>query len=169
MRIASLAIGLFLAAFLIHWIVWRVRIPRRQTRALLLILLGMLPVGFAAALLVPALQGVAALGLWGWLQIAVFHVAMSLAYIVAYSSLEEPSPSMTLLLRVADAGKKGCAREDLVALLQGVSPVEVRLAAMVRDTMVADLGGIYRLTPKGRIWAEVFSWWLRFLKMDKGG
>ena len=113
MRIAGLAFGLFLAALLLHWIVWRIRIPRRQSAALLVILLGCLPAGLAAVLFVPALQVFGPLGFWVVLHVSTFHVALSLAYIVAYSAIEGRSPSMALLVYVADARGQGRTREEL--------------------------------------------------------
>jgi len=168
MKLAALAIGLFAVAFLLHWLVWRVRIPRRQTAALLLIFLGTLPVGLVAVSLVPC-DVIGPLGFWQYLQVAIFHVSLSFAYIVAYSALEERSPSMTILVVVANAGAEGLAREELEGSLKTVRPVESRLAAMVRDGMVSRVDGRYRLERKGRAWGWVFGLWLRLLNRDKGG
>jgi hypothetical protein len=167
MRIAGLAFGLFLAALLLHWIVWRIRIPRRQTAALLAILLGALPAGLAAVVLAPGRFG--PLGLWEVWQISIFHVALSLAYIVAYSAIEGRSPSMALLVHVADARGKGRTRQDLDAVLQGENPVAERLEAMLRDGMVVAAGGSYRLTAKGWAWARTLGCFRRLLGMEKGG
>jgi hypothetical protein len=169
MRIAGLALAQFSIAFFVHWLLWRIRVPRRQTAALLAILLGMLPVGLAAMSWGPGARLAGPLGPWQCTHIAVFHVALSLAYVVAYSALEEQSPSMTLLLDVARAEPEGRTRDELAALLEGRSPVEVRLDAMLRDKMVTQAGGNYQLTAKGLLWAGTFSCWLRLLKMDKGG
>lgn len=117
MKTAGLAVGLFLAAFLLHWIIWRITIPRRQSAALLVILLGTLPVGLAAVTYVPALRPLGPLSPWQCLHVAIFHVTMSLGYVVAYSALEERSPSMTLLTFVADAGTQGRTLHELKAVL----------------------------------------------------
>src|SRR5579862_3987265 len=104
MRVAGFAVGLFLVAFLVHWLIWRIRIPHRQTAALLAIFFGFLPIGLAAmqalfrAMDWPDFNG------WELLHISIFHTALSLAYIVVYSALEERSPSMTVLLHLAAAG-----------------------------------------------------------------
>ena len=169
MRITSLAFGLFLAAFLLHWIVWRIRIPRRQSAALLVILLGTLPVGLAAVILVPALQGFGPIGFWEVLHVSTFHVAMSLAYIVAYSAIEGQSPSMALLVHVADARGRGCTREELQAVLRKSDPVATRLDAMLRDGMVEQWDGQCKLTAKGWAWARCLGSCRLFLRMEKGG
>lgn len=165
----GLAFALLLAAFLLHWIVWRIKIPRRQSASLLLIFLGIVPLGLAAMLHSPLADLVGPLKFWACAQIALFQVAMSLAYVVAYSALEERSPSMTLLLFVAGAGPEGRTEEELEGVLRAKSPVERRLDAMVRDEMIVEADGTYRLTAKGKLWHDILSCWLRLLKMDKGG
>ena len=92
-----------------------------------------------------------------------------LAYAVAYSAIEERSPSMTILSRVADSGSRGWSREELQSILLSVSPIEIRLAAMVRDGMVREDMGKVMLTAKGWAWANTFSLWRRLLRFDLGG
>jgi hypothetical protein len=169
MRIAALAFGLFLAAFLLHWIIWRVRIPRRQTAALLVILLAFLPVGLAAAAFLPALQFLAPIGFWEVVHVSMFHVALSLAYIVAYTAIEGRSPSMALLVYVADARGQGRTRGELESVLRGGNPVAARLQAMLLDGMVVQADGLYRLTPKGWAWARTLGCFRNLLGMEKGG
>ena len=169
MRIAGLAFGLFLAALLLHWIVWRVKIPRRQSAALLLILLGTLPAGLAVVAMFPALQPFGPRGAWELFHVSTFHIALSLAYIVAYSAIEGRSPSMALLVFVADARGAGRTREELQTLLRGDDPVGVRLRAMLGDGMLAQAAGSYRLTAKGWAWARTFGWFRGLLGMEKGG
>jgi hypothetical protein len=166
-RILTIAIGVYAAAFVAHWLLWRVRIPTRQTAALLAIFSGTLVIGLvSSAWWPPAWQFTSG---WELLHVAIFHVAAMLAYVVAYSALEERSPSMTILSRVADAGSSGQSREELQAMLVDVSPVEIRLAAMVRDGMVRDESGTIVLTNKGWAWANTFTTWRRLLGFRLGG
>jgi len=166
-RILTIAIGLSTAAFLAHWLLWRVRIPARQTLALLVIFSATLVIGLCSSPWWPPAWRFTS----GWevLHVAIFHVAAMLAYVVAYSALEERSPSMTILSRVADAGSRGQSREELQAMLVNVSPVEIRLAAMVRDGMVRDDAGTIVLTNKGWAWANTFTAWRRLLGFRLGG
>lgn len=168
MRIALLAAGLFTAAFLAHWLWWRVRIPTRQTAALLGVFLGALAAWWIATAAFP--QGpLAPRSHWELLHVAVVHVSLTLAYVVAYSAIEHRSPSMTVLLFVAAAGSAGRSAAEVQALLEAASPVEVRLGAMLRDGMVCEVGDRYRLAAKGRAWAVVLSAWRRFLRLPRGG
>lgn len=168
MRIVLVAVTLSGTAFMLHWLLWRIRIPKRQTAALLIIFTGTLLVGLAVAVtLCPAAWSLR--GVWEALHVAAFHIAMMLAYVVAYSALEERSPSMTILVRVADAGQVGAARAEIEAALVAMTPVEVRLQSLVRDGLLAERGGEYELTTKGWWWATVFSWWRTFLGFAQGG
>ena len=72
----------------------------------------------------------------------------SLAYVVAYSAIEGRSPSMALLVYVADARGQGRTRDELEGLLRGENPVSARLQAMLLDKMVVENGGCIMLTAK---------------------
>lgn len=165
---ALLATGVFGVAFLVHLAWWRLALPRRQTAALLMLFGGVLAAWLAVSHFMPGRWFTAA-DRWEAIHVAIFHVSCTLAYIVAYSALEHRSPSMTLLVAVADSGGAGCPPEELRGLLAGASPVEVRLDAMVHDGMVTRDGDGYRLASKGRVWAAVFSAWRRLLGMPRGG
>ena len=138
------------------------------TAVLLAVFFGVLVVWLSASHFMPGRRFTAA-DHWQAIHVAVFHTACALAYIVAYSALEHRSPSMTLLVAVADSHGAGCTPEELRGLLAGANPVEVRLDAMVKEGMIARDGDGYRLAPKGRAWATVLSSWRRLLGMPQGG
>jgi hypothetical protein len=169
MRVATFGVVLFLGAFAIHWGLWRFRVPRRQTLALLLIFLGSLPAGLIVASVLPCCQEWRPVHHWETIQVAVFHIALALAFIVTYSLLEEHSPSLTLVKYVAEAGRRGRSRTELFALLEGAQSLPRRIHALLRDGLMIEVGGVYQLTPKGRGWARVFRSWQRLSHMEKGG
>lgn len=169
MRIAALALTLFLAAFVLHWAVWRIRVPRRQSAALLAILLAALPAGLALVAFVPALQILRPRGFWEVVQVCTFHVAMTLAYVVAYSAIEGRSPSMTLLTHVADARGRGRTRAELQSMLRGDDPVALRLQALLGDRLIVEEDGEYMLTAKGWAWSFCFGTFRNLLNLEKGG
>lgn len=169
MHVACFAIGLFACAFLVHWAWWRLHVPRRQTAALLTIFFLVLLTGLALAPRIDWLAPWRPRSNWEMLHVGIFHVAMTLAYVVAYSALEERSPSMTILLRVAAAGSGGCTREELFAVLGDMTPLQSRLDAMTRDHMLERLPEAYRITGKGTAWARLFGGWRRLLHLAKGG
>jgi magnesium-transporting ATPase (P-type) len=172
MRVFCIAVTIFAVGFMLHWLWWRVKIPARQTAVLLTTFSGTI---FAALVLlsIGAADGEARFwelrNSWEVAHVASFCVAAMLAYVVAYSALEERSPSMTILTRVADSRQRGQSREELQAMLLDVSPVEIRLSAMLRDGMVREEAGSVVLTPKGWAWANTFSAWRRLLRFSLGG
>ena len=168
MNTVLLAVAVFATAFIMHLAWWRIALPRRHTAALLGLFFTVLFAWLAVSHFLPDRWFTAA-NRWEAIHVAVFHTACTLAYVVAYSALEHRSPSMTLLVAVADAGDVGCSPEELRGLLVGASPVEVRLDAMVHDRMIAREGDGYRLAAKGRAWATVLSNWRRLLGMPPGG
>ena len=172
MRVACLAVVVVIAAFAIHWTMWRIRIPRRQTFVLLVIFTTTLLVGLTSAAGLSIFTGYSLCGLhgfWECLQVAIFHIAWMLAYVVAYSALEERSPSMAILTQIANSKKQGRSREELEENFKGFCPIEIRVNAMIRDHMIDQLDGDYALTAKGRQWARVFSTWRTLLGFAKGG
>lgn len=168
MNTALIASGVFATAFIMHLAWWRISLPSRQTAALLGLFFVALVTWLAVSHFLPGLWFTAA-DRWQAIHVAVFHTACTLAYVVAYSGLEHRSPSMTLLVAVADAGDAGCSPDALRGLLAGASPVESRLAAMVHDGMIAREGDGYRIAAKGRAWATVLSAWREMLGMPPGG
>lgn len=168
MSTALLTAGLFACAFLCHLAWWRIALPKRHTFALLALFFGALAAWLTLSITLPGRWFVAT-DPWQALHVAIAHTALTLAYVVTYSALEHRSPSMTMLVAVADSSDEGRTAAELRGLLVGASPVEVRLSAMEREGMVSRERDDYRLAPKGRTWAAVLSNWRRLLGMPQGG
>ncbi len=147
---------------------WRVRLPARQTRALLVWLLGGAPICFVAGLY--AFTGAS---LWPHslaevFQVALFHLSMSLSYIVTYSALEEESPTLAIVKYVAAAGPTGRSREDLRQIINDETVVGSRITAAVRDGLVSEHARALELTDKGRRVARMFGLYRGVLGTEKG-
>jgi hypothetical protein len=144
-------------ALFVHLGWWRLRVPKSQTPALLLIFLGALPLAAILRALVPATEGVMPASLEEWLYVTVVYVPVSLAYIATYSAVEEDSPSLRIVRYVADAGSAGRSRDDLSNILNDQVLLGSRLQAMVRDGLVLERDGFYALTDRGRALARAFT------------
>jgi len=168
MNTAVIGVGLLAIAFILHLAWWRIAVPRRQTAVLLGLFFGVLAVWLVVSRRMPD-RWFTATGIWQAFHVVTFHTACTLAYVVAYSAIEHRSPSMTLLLTVADCGGAGCTASDLQGRLISVSPVEVRLDAMVHDRMIVREGDDYHLATKGQLWVCVLSTWRRCLGLPRGG
>jgi len=169
MKVAGFAVCLFAAAFAVHWLLWRVWVPRRQFFWLLIIFLALLPIGLACAHWLPGLHRFAPKGFWEHLHVAVFHVAVSLGYIVTYSALEEDSPTLTLVAFLGDAGGRGRSREELDGLFDNDSIAGSRFQALLASNLVERAGDGYALTARGRSWARVFGAFRGLYRLERGG
>jgi hypothetical protein len=162
------AIALIGLAFGAHLVLWKIRLPKRQSRALMCIFFGVLAAGLGAFALMPASRALPA-SLPSFLHIALFHTAMTLAYVITYSALEADSPSLLIVLRVAQAGGKGVSAEELRRELNDAVLVRPRLADLVRDGLAVVRDGRFHVTPKGRALARVFVLFRGALRLGKGG
>jgi hypothetical protein len=150
------AVSLWALAWLAHLAWWRVRVPAKQTRALLALFGAVAVGGVVAALTVPAVAAWAPAGPWGWLAAGTFHAAVSLSYVAFYSGLEEDSPTLALVLRCWRAGGE-LPREEAVRFLAEAPLWELRIGALVRDGFAVEDGAALRLTPKGARLARSFA------------
>ncbi len=176
MNIVLFSFCLFAAAFLAHWLLWRVWLPKRQIVALLWVFQGIFAVVLLWGWLVSSGEASAKpqaafwpCDFWQWLHVALFYEAVSLAYIVAYSALEQDSPSMTIVVFVADAKGRGRTREELYSLIGQDFITGYRFDSMVHGGLIARVGDVYVLTSRGRFWAHLFRWYRKMFRLDLGG
>lgn len=166
--------GSFLFSFLLHLAVWRIRLPKRQTKTLLLMMFFVL--GVTVALLkacgpdLAALYGLSVPVTAGdYLHLTLLALALILSYMITYSALEADSPSLVIAMTVAGAGRAGIAEGDLGKLVNNDRLVKPRIRDLVLDKMAYVENGRYRLTFKGRLFARLFILYRALLGRGKGG
>ena len=138
-----LALALFAAAFAAHLAWWRLRLPRRHTFALLGVFAAT-PAAAAAlwlALGAPALLPAAALP-----AVLALYAGAAGCYLIAYSGVEQTSPSLVLVRALEEAGASGCSRAELDRLVTEDAFVKPRLEALRLDGILGPDGA---LTPRG--------------------
>ena len=81
--------------------------------------------------------------------IALFVLGAMCCYLIIYTGIEDPSPSLILLQALEAAGDRGCPREDLAALFTEDRLVRPRLDELKQDGLVAAAGDGHALTPRG--------------------
>lgn len=164
---------LFLAAFILHFAVWKIRLPRRQTRALGLIFLGVLFVG--VVLLYLGVQNFISKGLqppvypYEYIQIGLYFISLLLAYTITYSAIEADSPSLLIIMKIAKAGEKGLEEETLDREMDDKVLIEPRIRDLLKDGMAELQDGKYRLKPKGILMASLFTIYRNIMGLGKGG
>ena len=167
MFIATYGTLLLAAAFFAHLLIWRIRLPRNHTQALLLIFL-IVPVPILSAVFY-ANPGVWPASVWPILHLLLFYTAMSLVYVIGYSVIEQDSALLATYAKIESAGAGGMAEEELVPLLeQGTSPMQ-RLELMAQTGLIERRDDGYALTPKGRRLARLFALAERLFGLPRGG
>ncbi len=168
MRLFCYGAGLLVLSFLVHIIVWRVHLPRRQIKALLVIFT-LVPV---AALLGVQYAGSPTLGMFSApdvFRLVLFYLSFSLVYICIYSAIEIPSPTLTIVSFLARPRPSGCSEQQVADLLIQTDDLNTRIRAMISGGMIALNDGRYRLTPKGRRIARLFEFASLIFGLPLGG
>ena len=136
MKILLAAFLLFVAAFGVHLILWRIALPRRQTAALVAIFggvwLAFLAFGFAGG---PVFIAYSSLLYW----------SAALAYFVTYSAMEGDSPTLSLIRHLELAGEAGISHREMEVFFEKRPFVGARIAALVNDRILIREENGYRL------------------------
>ena len=173
MAVLVTGVGLFLSAFFIHLLIWRVRLPNKQTRSLLLIFFGALALWTIPLWLFPLLYskiGLPAVTLTEYLHTIFLFISLTFAYITTYSGIEVDSPSLVMVMIVKKAGRDGIMKDDFENALTDDILVKPRVRDLVRDNMAYPVNNKYKITRKGVRIARLFIFYRKILKAtDKGG
>lgn len=173
MRALIPALVAFSVWIIAHWIIWRVRRPTGQYVGLLALCLAVLIafiVGFHA---VPS----SATGL-GWLlpvtgldylSFIALYMALAMAYVTTYSAVQADSPTMSIVLRIEEAGSGGLTLEQIMDQLNDQVLVIPRLVDLVTGNLVRLDGGSYVIGPRGALLAKAHMLYRALLRMEKGG
>lgn len=138
MALFLITAAVFLVGLVVHLILWRVRMPRHHTSALLVI--------FAVIFLlaIPVLLG--AVPAWpDRLRIALLYLAASLCYVITYSAIEGDSPTLSLMRLLDHKGDAGLPVAEVDHFLARRPFVKARLSALILSGHVREEGGRYRL------------------------
>ena len=173
MKILLLSLILFFTAFILQLIVWKIRIPKRQTKVLLVIFFGILFTGLLALKVSPYL--IPGLGIYApkysleYLHISISFISLTLAYMITYSAIEADSPSLVMIRAVAKAGSGGLDKKEFEKTMNDDLLVIPRVRDLLNDKMAYMEGDKYRLTPKGVMFARLFVFYRNLLNAPKGG
>jgi hypothetical protein len=141
------AAALFAIAFAVHVVWWRLKVPRRQLFALLVLFLVVAIAGFTTIHAVGLFPG--QLPLPRFLLAVLLFGGVCVVYLVAFTAMEEDSPSLTLLRLISEAGSRGIHREELMRVVERHSFIKVRIDLMVADGMAVETPTGLRLGTQG--------------------
>lgn len=154
---------IFFVALFVHFIIWKLCLPRHHTDTLLKIFVIVLALGIFL------IRYFEVFSLFDYLRLSLLYMSLSLAYTISYSAVEADSPSLLITLKIADSKKKGLLKRELEACLTDDNLVLPRLNDLVRDALVTYKYGIYQLTQKGDMFVKIFIFFRKLLGATKGG
>ncbi|MEW6618872.1 MAG: hypothetical protein AB1422_05935 [bacterium] len=160
---------IFCLAFFLHLIVWKIHLPKRQTKALLEIFFGTLIISILT------LWNSASFGIFvvesflEYFHICLFFISFTLAYIITYSGIEADSPSLVIIRKVAEAGSEGLDQKEFDRMMRDDLLIKPRIKDLLSDKMVYMEGDKYKLRSKGALMARIFIFYRQLLNAPKGG
>ncbi len=167
MTVLLAGIGLLFISFCAQLVLWRIFIPGRQIRSLLVIfvLVPLIAVGLLKIIGMP--EAFATLSAAEIVRLAIFYVSCALTYIVLYSAIEEQSPTLAIVSYVA--GRSQCTGADLVDRFGKGHELTQRIELLARSEFVRQDGDRYRLAPAGHRFAKLFDAANRLFGLESGG
>lgn len=88
---------------------------------------------------------------------------------ITYSAIEADSPSLVMVMAIANAGPDGMDAREFEATLNDDLLIKPRVADLITDKMAYKEGNRYRLTGKGLLFANIFIYYRMLLRAPKGG
>ena len=110
--------SILLSAFasFLHLVIWRIRLPRRQTNALFGIFAFVLISGIFILFRFPGLISwnlLPAKNIFEIAQFIIFFTSVAAAYILSYPAVEVDSPTLIIIKAVSGAGRNGLDKDRL--------------------------------------------------------
>ncbi|MBF0274123.1 MAG: hypothetical protein HQK84_02710 [Nitrospinae bacterium] len=160
-------------AFAVHLTVWKIRLPHRQTKVLLLIFFSTLLLGsflFYLGNFPIVLFGLPfPAEIFELIQVATLFTAVTLAYMITYSAVEADSPSLVITNMIRDSMPEGINKEVFEERMNDDLLIKPRLKDLIIDKIAIMKDERYVLTDKGKLMAGLFATYRSILKAKKGG
>jgi hypothetical protein len=141
--------GLAALAFFIHVVLWRVRVPRGEWRALVLVFTVIAVLAFSAVLISPR---VARFGMSTprLILAGLLFGGFGIVYLILFSALESDSPTLTMLQLVWQQRRSGITEGELADRSAERAYAQMRLQQMLRDGLAEQVGSRILATRRGR-------------------
>ena len=173
MRVLFWGLALFAGAFFFQLIIWKIRLPDRQSKTLLQIFcgtfLGGLFIIWVAGLEFQALNILPPQSLSEYLHVSLFFISFTFAYLITYSAVEVDSPSLIMILAIQNAREVGLTKAEFERSNTDDILILPRINDLVHDKIAYLKGDKYRLTSKGILLARVFNSYRKLLNLTAQG
>ena len=141
MSIFLTTLALFAGSLAAHFVIWKVRLPKRQIKALLIIFTAVFLPWLALSLASHA-------ELFAVLRVALYYWSISLCYTITYSAVEGDSPTLSLMRFVASSESEGRTVEEITRFMDERPFLGARLAALLKSGLVREQNGRYAIVGK---------------------
>jgi hypothetical protein len=172
MAIFICGICLFLLAISVHAFSCRVFKSKRPTKLLLSISFWTLCIGLLTTCLLQFLFktpfSILAFDVLGYINIALFFFSLLCAYTITFSAVEADSPSLVMILAIAQA-PDGLSEDDFYMLVNDEVLIKPRLKDLLKDKMAYLDGNRYKITTRGKYFVSLFAAYRNLLGLQKGG
>jgi predicted transcriptional regulator len=103
------------------------------------------------------------------LHIVLFCTSLALAYITTYSAVEVDSPSLIMVMNIAEASKEGLDKNKIQQIITDETLIKPRIKDLVEKGMIYLDVDKYKLTPRGLLLTRLFIFYRELLNTGKGG
>ena len=167
MTFTAIALGsaLFCAGFVGHVLWWRYWRPRDDIRALvtsLFVLPTALATGLYAGGIIPALTARETLGA------ALVILAIGATYIMYYPAAQAASPTMLMVLKIAQSGATGIKRADLLGAFDEELLCKRGIELLGHERFAEERNGKFQVAPRGAFLLRMLNLWRGALGLSRG-
>ena len=161
---------MFLMAFILHLLIWKVRIPDNPIKTITIlftsILLGGIFVLRYASLSNLIFESAALLSFSECLHVTLIFMSLLSVYYFVYGALTDESPSMFTMLNVAGADEEGLSENELNELITDDLFIKPRMDYLVDEQMVCLQEEKYRLGSKGKNFIGMINFFQNLMKLS---
>lgn len=159
MKVLFYASLTFLTALLLHLVIWKICLPKRNRPVVLVNIF----------FWVLVLGTIILKNYSGCLDYIVLYCSLAAAYIVSYPAIEADSPSLAITYNIAKVSKAGLANLELYEIMTDETLVVARVNDLLNDGLIHIKSERYFLAPQGLFLAGLFVWFRKLLNLPKGG
>ncbi|MFH1359726.1 MAG: hypothetical protein ABIJ41_01655 [Candidatus Omnitrophota bacterium] len=165
---------LFGLSVCVHFCIWKIHAPKNHARALVWIFVG---VYFISILLFLCCRGTMTLfgvvlpqTILRYTQFSFLFSSLAVFYVANYPSIEVDSPSMVMILAIAQKGREGLDKKTFEQDMNDDILVVPRVYDLHKGGMTYLEDNRYKLTTSGKLIARLFVFQRMLLgKKEKGG
>ena len=173
MSILFWGLSIYLLAFLIHLIVWRLYLPKRQAKTLLSIYLGLSFISITLLWLIfNSFKSFVFFPIFEtseYIHLLFFTGSLALATLLTYPAIEADSPTLVIMTKISDAGDGGLQLKSLRESINNDFLIIPRVKDLLTDKMAYLDDQKYHLTLKGIIMVRIFVFYRNLIGHPKGG